>query len=685
MPENMESYLHMDLDTFREQAVFSDETKQFRSPMEPLHTEQVEVTVRVGKGTFTAVFLCTQEREYLMEEREQDGLFSYYKVLLPPTEKKIRYHFRLQYGEQYGYYTKFGYFHQYQDDGWFEILRDYQTPDWAKGAVMYQILPDRFCNGDSANDVKTNEYTYLARMVERVEDWDRLPEEGDFCRFYGGDLQGILDKLDYLKDLGVEVLYLNPIFVSPSNHKYDVQDYDHIDPHLGKIVTDTGTVLEEGQWNASASLYQTRTTDAENLAASDALFAKLAEEAHQRGIRVLLDGVFNHCGAFHKWLDREGIYRNQEKGAYLHPDSPYRNYFYWKMDGNYEGWWDYQNHPKLNIEGCPSLKEEILSIGKKWLSPPYQADGWRLDVAADLGKTAAFNHHFWAEFRSAVKGISKDKFLLAEHYGDASSWLEGDQWDSVMNYDAFMEPVTWFLTGVSKHSTERRDDLYNNADAFWGAMEYHMGRLPVQALFTAMNELSNHDHSRFLTRTNGKTGRLYSEGSQAAGEGIDLAVMREAVLLQMTWIGSPTVYYGDEAGVVGWTDPDNRRTYPWGKENHDLILFHKKAISLRKKYKVLRHGSLKQLYGTYGVLAYGRFDENDRILVALNNTEEQVQVQIPLWQIGVNTEGDMENLLTTGREGFMDAPVHYPVKSGQIELLLPPKSGMVLKEVSHGL
>ena len=680
MPEYIASDLTMTEDAFRMQAVYSDETKQFRSPAEPSSADAVEISIRVGKGTFSAVFLCTEEREYLMEKAEEDGMFSYFKTILPPTQKKTSYYFRLQHGEKMGYYTKYGYFEEHKKEGNFEIIRDYQTPDWAKGAIMYQIYTDRFCNGDPSNDVKTNEYIYLKRMVEHVKHWETPPAATDVNHFYGGDLQGVIDKLDYLKELGVEVIYFNPIFVSPSNHKYDAQDYDHVDPHFGKIVADGGSVLPRcATTNAGATMYTTRTTKEENLNASDRLFAKLVEKAHAKGIHVLVDGVFNHCGAFHKWLDREGFYKGA--GSYNHKDSPYRNYFYWNEDGSYEGWWGYENHPKLNEEGCEELKNKILEIGKKWVSAPFHADGWRLDVAADLGKTLEFNHKFWAEFRKAIKGISPDKFILAEHYGDASDWLQGDQWDSIMNYDAFMEPVTWFLTGVSKHSTEKRDDLYNNADVFWGTMSYQMSKLPAQAIATAMNELSNHDHSRFLTRTNRRIGRLQTEGSAAAAQDIDPAVLREAVLLQMTWCGAPTVYYGDEAGLVGWTDPDNRRPYPWGKEDQGLLAFHKEAIYLRKENPVLRHGSLKQLYGAYGVIAYGRFDRENQFLVALNNTEESKSISVPVWQIGMQPEGTLENWLMTSRDGFTDFGFQYPIKNGFAEVTLPPKSAVVLKEV----
>ncbi|MBR2382882.1 MAG: alpha amylase C-terminal domain-containing protein, partial [Anaerotignum sp.] len=355
--------------------------------------------------------------------------------------------------------------------------------------------------------------------------------------------------------------------------------------------------------------------------------------------------------------------------------------FYWKEDNSYEGWWDYENHPKLNEEGCKELNNEILKIGKKWVSPPFNADGWRLDVAADLGKSSEFNHKFWAEFRNAVKGVSSDKLILAEHYGDAVSWLQGNEWDSIMNYDAFMEPVTWFLTGVSKHSTEERKDMYNDADVFWGTMLYQMGKLPIQSIMTSMNELSNHDHSRFLTRTNGRVGRVETDGSEAASEGVDKAVLREAVLLQMTWLGAPTVYYGDEAGVAGWTDPDNRRTYPWGKEDHELIAFHKEAISLRKKNSVLRHGSLRHLYGKYGVIAYGRFDHKEKIVVALNNTEETKSFSVPVWQIGCRLEGVLENQLMSSRDGYSGFHFQYSVKNGMAEITLPPKGAVVLKEV----
>lgn len=681
MPNGDSQWWREAIPYFPSQAIFSDETAQYREPVEPSEFDEVKIRLRVGKDSVLGVHLCTQNTQIEMEEIEREGAFSYFQGTLPASKERTAYYFSITWEGGVFCYTKYGAFEEFHPEGWFEVIPNYVTPQWAKGAVLYQIYPDRFCNGDQSNDVATREYTYLDKFVRKVPEWDVLPEDEDIRNFYGGDLQGVIDKMDYFESLGVEGLYLNPIFVSPSNHKYDIQDYDHVDPHLGKIVKDGDGILSGLAQNCEAGKYISRITQKENLEASDRLFAKLTEEAHKRGMRVIIDGVFNHCGAFHKWLDREGIYGVEGQGAYGNPDSPYRDYFYWNDDDTYEGWWGYENHPKLNVEGCQALEEEILRIGAKWVSEPFCVDGWRLDVAADLGKTESYNHKFWKKFRKSVKDANQDALILAEHYGDAISWLRGDEWDSIMNYDGFMEPVSWFFTGVSKHSTERRDDLYNNANVFWGNMSYQLAKIPAQAVATSMNELSNHDHSRFLTRTNGAIGRLSIDGAEGADEGVRHSVFREGVLFQMTWVGSPTIYYGDEVGLTGWTDPDNRRTYPWGREDKNLLAFHQALIALRKENPALRGGSLKQLFGEYGVIGYGRFTMENKCAILFNNTEEEKTVTIPVWQIGVSIQGQMEQLIVTNEDGFSTEKSKTPVENGHICLTLPCKSGILLKEV----
>ena len=219
------------------------------------------------------------------------------------------------------------------------------------------------------------------------------------------------------------------------------------------------------------------------------------------------------------------------------------------------------------------------------------------------------------------------------------------------------------------------------AETFEGAMSHHMSRFEYESLYVAMNELSNHDHSRFLTRTNGQVGRIQNKGTEAAEEGINEAVMREAVIMQMTWPGAPTVYYGDEVGVCGWTDPDNRRTYPWGHEDKQMLLFHKEAIRIHRNSTALRTGSYKMLYTAWGILAYGRFDEKERYTVIVNNTQDTVNVAIPVWQIGVTDGSRMEQQLMSSSASFTKVPDIYVVTDGYLMVAIPKTSAVILKDI----
>ena len=268
---------------------------------------------------------------------------------------------------------------------------------------------------------------------------------------------------------------------------------------------------------------------------------------------------------------------------------------------------------------------------------------------------------------------------MAEHYGSPKEWIENGEWDTVMNYDAFMEPITWFLTGMQKHSDDYREDLYGNADSFWGAMHYHGAAFCGDSFHIAMNELSNHDHSRFLTRTNKRVGRVNTMGPEAANEGVDKAVMREAVVMQMTWAGAPTIYYGDEAGVCGFTDPDNRRTYPWGHEDHDLIEFHKVMIRIHKESTAFKYGSLKYLIGDYNLIGYVRFFEDDHYITLINNNDYEVDREYSVWESGIPRECEMERIVQTDSEGFTTDIVKCPVEGGKLHIVLPKKSAVVLR------
>jgi len=666
---------------FNRNAIFTDETQQFVMPYDPLPGDMVTFKIRVAANNDCKLrlHLCdTPGSVYLMEKTKSCKIFDFYTTSLEAPKTSLRYFYTVVWDGQIYYYNKRGLWENLVDHYNFRLVPGLKTPDWAKGATMYQIFVDRFNNGDTTNDVINHEYAYLG-ITPKALSWDKDITVGDFCNFYGGDLQGIMDKMGYLKDLGVEAIYLNPVFVSPSSHKYDIQDYDYIDPHFGVIKQDNGEVLRfEKVNNKFATKYISRTTSKINLEASNALMVEFIQKAHDYGMKVILDGVFNHCGSFHKWLDTAGFYKNDNSpiGAYHSKDSPYHDYFIWN-NGKYEGWWDNSNHPKLNFEDSQELYNYILEIGKKWVSAPYNADGWRLDVAADLGRSAEMNHEFWQKFNKAVKTANPEAIILAEHYGDPSPWLNGKEWDTIMNYDAFMEPITWFLTGVNKHSEESRPHLKGDAMAFENAMRHHMSYLTVHALQTAMNQLSNHDHSRFLTRTSGNTGRWHIVGSRAAESGINKNIMMEAVVFQMTWPGSPTIYYGDEAGLAGWTDPDNRRTFPWGNEDKVLTNLHKSLTAIRKNYPVVRHGSVEFLWMERDFISYGRWDEKQRIIVAINNGSKPMDAQLPVWKVEV-LEGQLNQLIETGGGTFDVNPKYHNINDGVLKIKIPAQSAIVL-------
>lgn len=667
-------------------ALYSDATEEYRNPVQPDKNDEVTIRFRTARYNVDEVWLVTSLGRFRMLRSRTDEVFDYYEAVFNVGEQEVQYHFEIIVGKTLCYYNAIGQYKELNPLYNFKIVPGFKVPEWVQGAVMYQIFVDRFCRGDMTTDVLDNEYYYINAPVKRVENWDELPHSMDVGRFYGGDLQGVMDKLDYLQELGVDVLYFNPLFVSPSNHKYDIQDYDYIDPHYGKIIEDDGEVLAEGDRdNTHATRYINRVTSLKNLEASNDFFARLVEEVHRRGMKVIIDGVFNHCGSFNRWLDKEHIYASSsqqyEEGAYLSEESPYRSFFQFFSEKAYDGWWGNDTLPKLNYEGSKKLEDYIIRIGRKWVSPPYNCDGWRLDVAADLGHSREYNHYFWKRFRKEVKEANPQAVILAENYGDSNEWLECNEWDTIMNYDAFMEPVTWFLTGMQKHSDEYRQDMLGNPYHFFNGMRHNMSRMGAQAVQISMNELSNHDHSRFLTRTNKTVGRLNTRGSEAASEGINKGIFREAVVIQMTWPGAPTIYYGDEAGVCGWTDPDNRRTYPWRHEDQDLIRFHKDMIRIHKENPALIKGSWKELACDYNMISYARFYKDNIIIVIINNSEDERRVAIPVWEAGVKEEDDVEQLIVTTENDYSISNLGYSVSNGMLNIGLRGTSAIVLRKI----
>ena len=332
--------------------------------------------------------------------------------------------------------------------------------------------------------------------------------------------------------------------------------------------------------------------------------------------------------------------------------------------------------PKLNYEEAPRLKEEILNVARKWVSPPYSCDGWRLDVAADLGHSEDFNHAFWKAFRAAVKEANPEAVILAEHYGNPSAWLQGAEWDSIMNYDAFMEPVSWLLTGMEKHSDRAMPEKFGDGKLFFDTMRYNMVHLPENALDACMNQLSNHDHSRFLTRTNRRVGRI-EEDKDEAGLGVDFALFRLGAMLLFTWPGAPTLFYGDEVGVYGWTEPDCRRPFPWGEEDMELLDYHRYLVLYHKTHPSLRNGALMLLDAGRDYVIYARGAEKEVALIVLYTGEEECTLSIPVWRASVTDHKEIRRVLRTDQNGYNTGQTKRFASKGILDCHLKAKTGKI--------
>ncbi len=424
-----------------------------------------------------------------------------------------------------------------------------QTPAWVKNAVFYQIFPDRFAK------------SALVPKPSNLESWESLPTaEG----YKGGDLLGVVEQLDYLADLGITAIYFNPIFQSASNHRYHTHDYFKIDPLLG----------------------------------GNEAFRKLLDAAHARNIKVVLDGVFNHCS--------RGFFQfNQamEVGA----ASPYLDWFYYRgfpvqayniTKCNYDAWWGLPALPKFNTN-TPEVREYLWSVGRYWME--FGIDGWRLDVPNEID-----DDDFWREFRRQVKAVNPEGYICGEIWNDARRWLQGDQFDSVMNYLFTRACLSFFIQklDMSHIRGTSYEGLMPDCDAatFGAAIGELLGLYHPEITFAQLNLLDSHDTSRFLTMARN-----------------DLTALKLATLFQMCYPGAPCIYYGDEVGLAGGRDPDCRRSFPAPQDwNQDLLAYFKKAVQLRHAHPALRIGDYNVLQAANNLYVFGRHNADERLVVVLN-------------------------------------------------------------------
>ena len=504
------------------------------------------------------------------------------------------------------------------------VYEDTATPEWFGEGVTYQIFPDRF------RRVAMPDVSSMVGRRWLHESWgDRpvfLPEvNGEITNrdFFGGSLAGITEKLDYLRGLGVTTLYLNPIFEAASNHRYDTADYRAIDPLLG----------------------------------SKEDFRALCDGAHERGMRVILDGVFNHTGSNSRYFNAEGYYPSL--GAAQSQSSPYYHWYsFHPWPSEYDAWWGVRTLPAVNEEQ-PDYRDFIFggedSVVRHWLR--CGADGWRLDVADELPGD------FIEGIRRAMDAEKPGGYLLGEVWEDGSNkiaydrrrrYLLGRETHGLMNYPFRTAAIDWLLGGDAAAFRERMEELREN--------------YPSPAFYSAMNFLGTHDTARVLTLLAGEP--VPESRSQRAAACLSPAGYRQAAarlrlgaLLLYAFPGSPTVYYGDEAGMQGYEDPLNRRTYPWGREDAALLAWYRQLGQVRRERPSLQTGSLRYLFAQGGGLVLERRAEKDVTVAALNAGEEALELTLP-WAGAVATDA------MSGQQ--------FLAVEGRVHLTLPPMAGVLL-------
>ncbi len=500
------------------------------------------------------------------------------------------------------------------------FAKDISVPDFMKGATFYQIFPDRFCNsGTPKEDVPADRKIH----TDWYENPDYLPNENGLVLnndYYGGDLRGITSKLDYIASLGVTIIYLNPIFEAHSNHRYNTADYMKIDPLLGK---------EED-------------------------FVELCEEAKKRGIRIILDGVFNHTGSDSIYFNRE--HRYATIGAYNSPDSEYRNWYcFFNYPDGYDSWWGFDTLPKV------SKNEEVIQfycdVVKKWIG--LGASGFRLDVVDELSNymlyriSRAIKEEVTLDEHASVIGEVWEDVSTKEAYGERKHYFTENTLDSAMNY-VYKDALFTYM--------ERKD-----AESLLDVILRTIDNYPKEHLHAMMNMISGHDIERAITRL--AKGSAYGDRYwQAQNDTLSdyeyqkgKLLLKKMALIQYFLPGNPCLYYGDEAGVYGYKDPFNRKTYPWGREDKELVEYFKLLGQIRKDNPFLKDADFIPVLFHGGICVFERraTDSDEKLLVGVNISDKPVDLGIK----------DHAEVLLSG-EGELD-----PAK----KKILVPNSSMLLK------
>ncbi len=516
------------------------------------------------------------------------------------TMRKFNYRFFIHTNEGSWWFSAAGsHQHTPTDATDFKLLVDFNAPKWINDSVFYQIFPDRFADGDEKSNVKSGEYLcYNQPVIARS--WGDVPKphsKTGGIEFFGGDLVGITKHLDHLTELGINAIYLNPIFTAPSNHKYDTADYLHVDPHLG----------------------------------GNTALIKLRNALNEREMRLMLDIVLNHCGATHPWFT----------DAQANPSAKTAEFFtFTQHPNNYVSWLGIPSLPKLNYRS-QELRNYIYAapdaIMRHWLRPPFSIDGWRIDVANMMARQgeAQLGHKIGRGIRKAVKAEYPQSYLLGEHFHDGTIHLQGEELDASMNYRGFTFPLLNWLAGfdIDKAFVEDLNSSPLPTKAFAKQLQNFLAAIPWQIAAQQFNQLGSHDTPRILT---------------LVGKDVEKAKLAATILL--TYPGVPCVYYGDEIGLLGARDPDNRRCMEWSKKhwNQKLYQHYHQLIHLRRASTALCWGGFQILYAEGETFAFLREDEQERIILVARRAKDKLK-SLPV-RHGAIADGTCWEELLSGQE-----------------------------------
>jgi alpha-glucosidase len=617
--------------------VHHDGSEVYVSNPLPEHGEEITLWLRAPAGApVKAAFIRTEpdgeQHEEPMVLDYQDATNRWYRGSLTMHNMRMGYRFKLLTGAG-AWYRHAGGMSRSEPPNYYDykLVAGIQAPSWLAEAVFYQIFPDRFNNGDPTLDPPAGQpftYPFARTFRTTLRNWatdSPLPfHEGGNLDFFGGDLAGIESKIGYLQDLGINALYLNPIFASSTNHKYNTRDFAQVDPHFG---------------------------------GNDALI-RLRSALDTAGMRIILDVTTNHCGHDHPWFT----------AAQADPGSPTADYFtFYDGPHDYECWFGKPLLPKFNY-ASQALRDVMYrqdnSILKTWLREPFRADGWRVDVwnmTARQGKDD-FSDEVGKEIREAVKSTNPGAYLLGESFFDATGSLQGQALDAAMNYRGFSAPLWRWLAGYDSSGTPGYNDrALLPAEVAVEQMQEYMAAIPWVIARMQFNQLGSHDTPRILSLLNG-----------------DRKLAKVAATLLMTYPGVPCIYYGDEIGMLGSEDGANRGPMPWDETrwDQDLLSHYQRLIRLRRESGALTRGGFQFLYAEGDLLAYKRGSrEKSLIVVAHRGVENRKNVHIPVWPGGVKDGSRYVDILNVG---------NYVAEKGKLHLhSLPGRTALILRRESN--